>query len=202
MAGLIGVIVGALVMGYFGPLKLWKRNAELEKATARRRGADEEVQRLVDLRFTVRQWHSALQDIAQELQLGRSVELERFEQVVHGRREAVAAAVDACIPDGMFIGQQTSHVETHIGQQTSHVDTQSGRYSQFDPEGRLLLVLDVLEDATRLTRGLVIKGSALHEADRTALDSADRNISRVRDRLATLILDHVSAITGRPVRLV
>ncbi|MGP4004469.1 hypothetical protein [Streptomyces sp. 8N706] len=229
--GLVGAVAGALVTGVagiFGPLKLQKRNAEQQYATDRRTSDDVEVQRLIDLRTTVRAWHTALQDIAQELELGRSVDFERFEQVVHGRREAASAAIDAGIRSDVYVHQinafsgptgdvpplrveRVQPAPPRLPTATPDQGVAPGRpsterrrpRSYFDHETRerFVLVLDVLEAATRLIRGLVIKGSQLQEDDRTDLDSALSEVSRARDRLATLLLDRIAEIRGRPIRM-
>lgn len=198
--GVIGVVAGAFVTGVagvFGPLRLQRRNAEQQYATDRRTSDDAQVLRLIELRTKVRAWHTALQDIAQELTLRRAVNLERFEDLVHGRRDDASAAIDAGITGNVYFHQDNS-----TGGYGQWVDDRTRGHFDDATRERYVLVLDGLEAATRLTRGLVIKGAPLGADDRAALESASNEVSRARDQLAAVLLDRISEITGRPVRRV
>ncbi|MET9451821.1 hypothetical protein [Streptomyces cinerochromogenes] len=105
--GAVGAVGGALIgagAAVWGPLLVQRGSSREQKEAEARRRAGEEVERIVQIRSTGRAWQDTLERTVQDLEAGRPVDIDRFDETIGGLEREAAAAAYAAAVDGMWVG--------------------------------------------------------------------------------------------------
>ncbi|TDU73539.1 hypothetical protein [Streptomyces sp. KS 21] len=190
--GLLGALGGALITGagaYWGPVHLQRHTltAQREQAEASRREA--ETTRIILMRTTTRVWRDLLERTIQDLELGRQVDIEAFDDATFVARSGAQSALDHALHDGIWIRQSGygypsgSPLDGSPQQQASRSEEQSH-------------VLQTLERVTALTRAAVIVSEPLGTGGRSVLRSALDGADKARGALSSALLNRLEQVMG------
>ncbi|MFF5537217.1 hypothetical protein ACFY71_32930 [Streptomyces cinerochromogenes] len=105
--GAVGAVGGALIgagAAVLGPLLVQRGSSREQKEAEARRRAGEQVERIVQIRSTGRAWQDTLERTVQDLEAGRPVDIDRFDETIGGLEREAAAAAYAAAVDGMWVG--------------------------------------------------------------------------------------------------
>ncbi|MCL7377450.1 hypothetical protein [Streptomyces sp. 35G-GA-8] len=201
--GLLGALGGALVTSaaaFWGPLQIQRRareeteqRAEQERtASAVRRDAERveaaareaqtrreaEINRIIGVRATFRDWSDLLARAIQDLELGRSLSIDDFDIAVASAQNDAQAALDHVLHDGAWIPQSNYGFPLRPTDPTL--------------EGQRLRVLTAaLKHATSLVRAAVIPGRPFSEAEAEDLRRTLEQADAARGALSTALLNRL-----------
>ncbi|WP_316745891.1 hypothetical protein [Streptomyces sp. MK7] len=105
--GAVGAVGGALIgagAAVLGPLLVQRGSSREQKEAEARRRAGEEVERIIQIRSTGRAWQDTLERTVQDLEAGRPVDIERFDETISSLEREAASAAYAAAVDGVWVG--------------------------------------------------------------------------------------------------
>ncbi|MEV0443748.1 hypothetical protein AB0I84_22665 [Streptomyces spectabilis] len=106
LLGSLAAVGGAIIGGtaaIVGPLLLHRRSNETQETERSRAIKEAEIERIVRLRTSTREWHELLIDAFDKLKMGVVPEADGFEAGVAAARREVSEAVDAVLHDGLWV---------------------------------------------------------------------------------------------------
>ncbi len=232
--GALGGALATSAAAYWGPLQMQRRSlAEARLAAAEERAAAAEeraaveaqaavlreqardeaqgakresaTKRIIRIRTSTRDWSDLLARTIQDLGLGRTVDIERFDEQVLAARAEAQAAFDQALHDGLWLQQSAYGYPATVafpslygyGQAPAsygypHPEAVRGVQPSGNADHRR--VLTALKRATELTREAVIKGELLDDtgsaALRNSLDAADE----ARGALSSELLNRLEQV--------
>lgn len=185
--GLLGALGGAAVAGLaavYGPLRLYRRQAEQKAKEEKARQSETETARLLKMRTTGRAWIDALERVVQDLQAHHSVEVDRFDEImVQLSREATEAG-HALAHNGLWLeSQDTPPHGIPLGGGSAFI--------------ALSQLLGRLREATREVRADVLRRPLQRESPvRSEVLEALEQVRAARAQLNAALLDQVDQING------
>ncbi|MGV9565030.1 hypothetical protein [Streptomyces sp. NPDC003480] len=105
--GAVGAIGGALIgagAAVFGPLLVQRGSSRQQKEAEVRNRASEEIERIIQIRSTGRAWQDTLERTVQDLEAGRRVDVDRFDEAINALEREAASAAYAAAADGVWVG--------------------------------------------------------------------------------------------------
>lgn len=160
---------------------LWQVQREEAAANQARARREQEITRIIAMRTTTRAWADLLSRSIQDLELGRSVDVEQFDAEVSVARSKTQSALDHALHDGVWISQ------------SSYGFPPNSRNQRRVEQPRILAALG---QVTALTRAAAIKAEPLSSAQteqlRLALDRADE----ARGTLSGALLNRLEDVMG------
>lgn len=142
-----------------------------------------EITRIIRMRTTTRAWADLLARAVQDLELGRPVDIERFDAEVSEARIKAQDSLDNALHDGIWIRQ------SYYGYPAQLLPSRQSE----QPSMRVFAALGLV---TGLTRAAAIRGGPLDQSRalelREALDQADE----VRGALSATLLNRLEDVMG------
>ncbi|WP_329391192.1 hypothetical protein [Streptomyces sp. NBC_01716] len=200
--GVLGALGGAGVAGLaavYGPLRLHRRQVEQKDAEKLALWREGETARLLLVRVTGRAWIDALERTVQDLEAGRPMDLERYDDVIaQVSTEAHKAGISLAFSGAWVDSMETLSQSVPIPPGVAEGDIQAA-----EARARLLAAL---REATRVVRAEILRRTVRppeaeeNEVSQEVADAMER--SRVaRATLNDVLSDeisHVTEISPRP----
>ncbi|MEV8406545.1 hypothetical protein AB0R12_12245 [Streptomyces niveus] len=199
--GVLGALGGAGVAGLaavYGPLRLHRRQVKQKDAEKLALWREGETARLLLVRVTGRAWIDALERTVQDLEAGRPMDLERYDDVIaQVSTEAHKAGISLAFRGAWVDSMDTMPQSVPIPPNAEERDIQAA-----EARARLLAGL---REATRVVRAEILRRTVRppeargNEVGQEVTDAMDRSRA-ARATLNDVLSDEISHVTEVPPR--
>ncbi|MFF1333655.1 hypothetical protein ACFVYM_34920 [Streptomyces sp. NPDC058298] len=158
-------------------------------------------------------WIELLWAAFEDLEAGRPVDVDHFDEAIAAAREEAGKAIDQALVDGMWfsgLGQPTflhapnrfeemrlAHEEAAL-----HAEQSDGVYRWLPGSGQWSRILEAFDSGTRVVRRGLIQGFVEDEPLREEVELAMRRVFDARMRLSAHLLTRLEELMGARLMVV